>query len=77
MYSTSRELREKYIVDVFLRILFWNGNDIYHHCLQKKTLPRKSKFKQKKNAIRRLFEFATKKNVAIDPFELIESSVLS
>ena len=42
----------------------------------KKSLPRKSKFKQKKNAIRRLFEFATK-NVAIEPFELIECSVLS
>ena len=32
--STSRELREKYMVDVFLRILFWNGNDVYHHCLR-------------------------------------------
>ena len=43
----------------------------------KKSLSRKSKFKQKKNAIRRLFELATKKNVAIDPFESIECSVLS
>ena len=43
----------------------------------KKSLPRKSKFKQKKNAIHRLFELAIKKNVAIDPFELIECSVLS
>ena len=56
---TSRELREKYQQKWRLSPLF-----------TKFSLGGKSNFKQKKNAIRRLFELATK-NVSIGPLDLI------